>query len=243
MAIIAPVENGQIVGTQSTTTNKNEMLGKAELGYDQFLQLLCAEMQYQDPLEPTSNTDYVAQMATFSQLEATLSQTESIEKQTESVTNSALAQQYSMANGLVGKDVILKLEDGEYVTGTVDYIVYEEDDIYVSIADELYSISTVDTVASSEYYDAVTLSKTFTDMVKTLPSVDELDITYQTMVEQLGEFYDGMSSYEQSFVDSDTVLLLRRYQQKMESIVKAAEELENGNTETETETESDTTVE
>lgn len=243
MAIIAPVENGQIVGTQSTTTNKNEMLGKAELGYDQFLQLLCAEMQYQDPLEPTSNTDYVAQMATFSQLEATLSQTESIEKQTESVTNSALAQQYSMANGLVGKDVILKLEDGEYVTGTVDYIVYEEDDIYVSIADELYSISTVDTVASSEYYDAVTLSKTFTDMVKTLPSVDELDITYQTMVEQLGELYDGMSSYEQSFVDSDTVLLLRRYQQKMESIVKAAEELENGNTETETETESDTTVE
>ncbi len=243
MAIIAPVENGQIVGTQSTTTNKNEMLGQAELGYDQFLQLLCAEMQYQDPLEPTSNTDYVAQMATFSQLEATLSQTESIEKQTESVTNSALAQQYSMANGLVGKDVILKLEDGEYVTGTVDYIVYEEDDIYVSVADELYSISTVDTVASSEYYDAVTLSKTFTDMVKTLPSVDELDITYQTMVEQLGELYDGMSSYEQSFVDADTVLLLRRYQAKMESIVKAAEEIENGNTETETETESDTTVE
>lgn len=245
MAIIAPVENGQIVGTQSTTTNKNEMLGQAELGYDQFLQLLCAEMQYQDPLEPTSNTDYVAQMATFSQLEAVLSQTESIEKQTESIVNSALAQEYSMANGLVGKDVILKLEDGEYVTGTVDYIVYEEDGIYLSVKDQLYSISTVDTVASSEYYDAVTLSQTFTDMVKTLPSVDELDITYQTMVEQLGELYDGMSSYEQSFIDSDTVLLLRRYQAKMESIVKAAEEMENGNTETgtETETESDATVE
>ncbi|WP_082223751.1 flagellar hook capping FlgD N-terminal domain-containing protein [Lachnobacterium bovis] len=26
-------------------------------------------MQYQDPLEPTSNTEYVAQLATFSQLE------------------------------------------------------------------------------------------------------------------------------------------------------------------------------
>ena len=243
MPIIAPVENGQIVGTQSTTTNKNEMLGQAELGYDQFLQLLCAEMQYQDPLEPTSNTDYVAQMATFSQLEAVLSQTESIEKQTDSITNSSLAQQYSMANGLVGKDVILKLENGEYVTGTVDYIVYEEDDIYLSVADELYSISTVDTVASSEYYDAVTLSQTFTDMIKTLPSVENLDITYQTMVNQLGEVYDGMSSYEQSFVESDTVLLLRRYQAKMEALVKAAEEMENGNADAEAGTENNTTVE
>ena len=243
MPIIAPVENGQIVGTQSTKPNKNEMLGQAELGYDQFLQLLCAEMQYQDPLEPTSNTDYVAQMATFSQLEAVLSQTESIEKQTESITNSSLAQQYSMANGLVGKDVILKLEDGEYVTGTVDYIVYEEDDIYLSVEDKLYSISTVDTVASSEYYDAVTLSQTFTDMIKTLPSVDNLDITFKTMVDQLGEVYDGMSSYEQSFVESDTVLLLRRYQAKMEALVKAAEEMENGNADVEAGTENDTTVE
>ena len=107
----------------------------------------------------------------------------------------------------------------------------------------MYSISTVDTVASSEYYDAVTLSQTFTDMIKTLPAVDNLDITFKTMVEQLGELYDGMSSYEQSFVDSDTVLLLRRYQAKMESIVKAAEEVENGNAEAETGTESDATVE
>lgn len=242
MAITALVENGML-NYEYTDNSKTTTSTGSTLGYDQFLQLLCAEMQYQDPLEPTSNTDYVAQMATFSQLEATLSQTESIEKQTESVLNSTISQQYSMANGLVGKDVILKLEDGEYVTGTVDYIVYEEDDIYVAVDDELYSISTVDTVASSEYYDAVTLSNTFTDMIKTLPSVEELDITYQTMVEQLGELYDGMTSYEQSFVDSDTVLLLRRYQTKMESIVKAVEEVENGNVDTETESETETTVE
>ena len=231
MPIIAPVENGQIVGTTNTTTNKNEILGKAELGYDQFLQLLCAEMQYQDPLEPTSNTDYVAQLATFSQLEATLSQTEKIEDQTANIQDSTLAQQYSMANGLVGKDVILKMEDGSYVTGTVDYIMYEENDIMLAVGDKLYSISTVDTVASSEYYDAVTLSNTFTDMVKTLPAVGELDITFKTMVEQLTELYDGMSSYEKEFVDADTVKLLRQYQAKMESIVKAVEDAENAGTE------------
>ena len=38
---------------------------------ENFLSLLVAEMQNQDPLEPTSNSDYMAQMATFSQVEAT----------------------------------------------------------------------------------------------------------------------------------------------------------------------------
>ena len=51
-------------------------------------------MQYQDPLEPTSNTEYVAQLATFSQMEATLGMQSTIES--------------SNANALVGKYVIIK---------------------------------------------------------------------------------------------------------------------------------------
>ena len=245
MAIIAPIENGQVVGTQSTTTNKNEMLGQSALGYDQFLQLLCAEMQYQDPLEPTSNTDYIAQLATFSQLEATLTQTESIQDQTESIKNSETSQQNAMANALVGKDVILAMEDGSYVTGKVDYIMYDNEngDILLAVNEQLYSISTLDTVADSAYYDAVTLSNTFAEMLKTLPALDQLDVSYETMVGQLGDMYDGMSSYEQSFVDSDSVVLLRRYQTKMESLLKAAEEIENAGSEESTEeTTEETTV-
>ena len=77
MAIIAPVENGKLNYDYTDNSKKGKINPTGStLGYDQFLQLLCAEMQYQDPLEPTSNTDYVAQMATFSQLEATLSMSE-----------------------------------------------------------------------------------------------------------------------------------------------------------------------
>lgn len=76
MAITANVTNGKLDKTNTTPTqNRKTSSAKASgsnLGYDDFLKLLSAEMQYQDPLEPTSNTDYVAQMATFSQLEATL---------------------------------------------------------------------------------------------------------------------------------------------------------------------------
>ena len=53
MALIQPVEDGKIPKDTSTTSKSDT---SNDLGYDQFLQLLCAEMQYQDPLEPTSNT-------------------------------------------------------------------------------------------------------------------------------------------------------------------------------------------
>ena len=70
MALIQQVKDGKFIdettGTGSTSTKSSEKDKKTnELGYDQFLQILCAEMQYQDPLEPTSNTEYVAQLATF----------------------------------------------------------------------------------------------------------------------------------------------------------------------------------
>ena len=39
------------------------------LGTDAFLQLLVTQLQNQDPTNPESNTEFVAQLATFSSLE------------------------------------------------------------------------------------------------------------------------------------------------------------------------------
>ena len=113
--ITAPVKDGKLEYDYTDKKSESKATG-SELGYDQFLQLLCAEMQYQDPLEPTSNTDYVAQLATFSQLEASLAQTETL--------------QSDMANNLVGKEVIMKVVDQygnkTYVEGTVDYFMDQD---------------------------------------------------------------------------------------------------------------------
>ena len=43
----------------------------AQLGKDDFLKLMVAQLQAQNPLEPTSDTQYVAELAQFSQLEQT----------------------------------------------------------------------------------------------------------------------------------------------------------------------------
>ena len=48
--------------TEGKTTSSN-------LGKDEFLNLLVTQLQYQDPLEPTDDKEFIAQMAQFSSLE------------------------------------------------------------------------------------------------------------------------------------------------------------------------------
>lgn len=70
MALVAPVENGKIVETASqTSVKKSTKSSKSGMDKEAFLQLLVAQMKYQDPLEPTSNTEYISQYAQFSQVE------------------------------------------------------------------------------------------------------------------------------------------------------------------------------
>ena len=216
--IIAPVQNGELQYEYTDNSKKNQVnaIGST-LGYDQFLQLLCAEMQYQDPLEPTSNTEYVAQMATFSQLEATLAMTQTQENQ--------------RASDLVGKQVILKVTSEttgatSYVDGRVDYVMYENGETMLSVNNQLYPLSTLDTVADMEYYEGVTLATTLKDMVAELPLMDNLNLSWQTAISQLRDIYDGMTSYQQQFVSDDTLKTLREYETRMEELQKAAEQSE-----------------
>ncbi len=69
MALVAPVENGKIVETASQTSVSKAAKSSSGMDKEAFLQLLVAQMKYQDPLEPTSNTEYIAQYAQFSQVE------------------------------------------------------------------------------------------------------------------------------------------------------------------------------
>lgn len=71
-----------------------------DLGKDAFLNLLVTQMSNQDPLEPTSDTEFISQMANFSTLEQMQNVSESIAEQT--------------ANQMIGSDITsAKVSDSE----------------------------------------------------------------------------------------------------------------------------------
>ncbi len=153
--LVQNIKNGQVVGTSTTNTsltNNNSSLGK-----DAFLQLLVTQMKYQDPLNPNTDTEFVAQLATFSQLEQmqNLSQTSS----------------NSQAYGLVGGTVSVKTQDSTggiaYKTGTVDFVTMKAGKAQLFIDGSYYSLDQVDTV-----YDGMFVLK------KGLPYIDgNTDVT------------------------------------------------------------------
>ncbi|MDE5748719.1 MAG: flagellar hook capping protein, partial [Acetatifactor sp.] len=70
MSLIAPIKDGKIQETSSESSlKKAKKSSESGMDKDAFLQLLVAQMKYQDPLEPTSNTEFVSQYAQFSQVE------------------------------------------------------------------------------------------------------------------------------------------------------------------------------
>lgn len=55
--------------TGASSTNLSSVVSTQTLGKQDFLKLLVAQLQHQDPLAPTDNTQFVAQLAQFSSLE------------------------------------------------------------------------------------------------------------------------------------------------------------------------------
>jgi flagellar basal-body rod modification protein FlgD len=71
--------------SQSSQNNNTVKNPNNDLGEDQFLSLLVAELKNQDPLQPLQNSEFIAQLATFSSLEK-LTSIESILKSKLGVT-------------------------------------------------------------------------------------------------------------------------------------------------------------
>lgn len=138
--LIAPVVNGVVNQTATETGNKSTR-GTNELGKDAFLQLLVCQMQHQDPLQPSTDTEYISQLATFSQLEQ--------------LQNLNASYENTQAFSLVGKSVVLKTSgEGEkltYASGTVDFINMSGKNVKLSVNGSLYDLSQLYSVIDEQY--------------------------------------------------------------------------------------------
>ena len=99
------------VNTQYNTAanNQTSQSKAATVDYQSFLKLLVAQMKNQDPTSPMESTDYVAQLATFSQVE----QSVQINNRLDQILQASVL---SQAGSIIGRTVTTA--DGE-ISGTV----------------------------------------------------------------------------------------------------------------------------
>ena len=98
--------------TTSKSSNSTTTTSSNSVDYNTFLQLLVAEMKYQDPTNPMDTAQYMSQFAQLSTVEQAM--------QTNSKLDALLSSQsLSQANGLIGKTVSFTDSTGATFTGKV----------------------------------------------------------------------------------------------------------------------------
>ena len=221
MSLVAPVKDGKIQDVSasgtSNSTEKEKKTGSSSLDKQAFLQLLVAQMKYQDPLEPTSNTEYISQLATFSSLEEMQNMRSSMDLQ--------------RASSLVGQEVYMKTTDSttgdtDFVHGIVDYVTYENGKAFLSIGGSLYPLDDLDSVYNQEYTEAYSMAYDFTVALNKLPSASKLTVSNFEDVEKLQKIYESMSDYQKGYLTNDNKTKIEELIAKMNEMKKTIEEAE-----------------
>lgn len=141
------------------TEKKFETRGSSELGKEAFLKLLVTQLSNQDPLNPQSDQEFIAQLAQFSSLEQ-------MQNMSATLTNTS-------AYSLVGKDVVVSSTDSvgktTEVRGTVDAVKMQNGNAQLLIDGKTYSID-----------DLVQVMDSYYAVKEYLPSVKEQEFEFDT---------------------------------------------------------------
>jgi flagellar basal-body rod modification protein FlgD len=98
--------------TSSKSTTESVTQGNQEMGKDDFMKLMVAQLKYQNPMEPAKDLDFIAQTAQFSSLEQ---MTNLNTKITELISSNK--QLY--ANTMIGRQITWSDEDDNVKSGIV----------------------------------------------------------------------------------------------------------------------------
>jgi flagellar basal-body rod modification protein FlgD len=120
------------VSSTTTPTQSGSTSSVGDMDYNAFLKLLIAQLKNQDPTKPMDSTAFVAQLATFSQVEQSMASNTKLDSL---LTSSAL----SLADAVIGHTVTSA--DGE-TTGKVT-------SVKITSEGPIATLSNGDTVALS----------------------------------------------------------------------------------------------
>jgi len=194
--------------TQTNAVNyaKNKAAGNDTVNQDVFLQLMVAQLQNQNPLDPMDNTEFLSQQAQFSQVTALQDMKESLTKYGDallSMNNSMLgASSFSQAMNVVGKEVTVVDPDdtSATITGVVDSVkITDEGNVYLSINGREISVDSIKAVSNT-----ATSSNGVSSVVQALESSDVKTTLKNTARDLLDDVLNNpkLRAVASDFIDS-----------------------------------------
>ncbi|MHB8262922.1 MAG: flagellar hook capping FlgD N-terminal domain-containing protein [Acidimicrobiales bacterium] len=111
MTFISGTSGATSSGQSSNSLNPIQQLASS----NSFLQLLVAQLKYQNPLNPVSGTQFISQTAQLSEVEM-------VQQMSTEMAAEQAAVQTSTATSLIGKTVTANLSSGKTLTGTVSSV-------------------------------------------------------------------------------------------------------------------------
>ena len=216
MSLVQQIQNGKAVGSTTAaadTNGKATTKSKMNETKEMFLQLLVTEMQYQDPMQPSDNSEYVKELAQFTQIESLNSMQEDIARLN--------------ANSLPGKYVTLTDSETEKeVEGLVEYVKADGSKNYVSIDGKLYNVADITTVSDSAYFEDTMMAQNVEQLINTLPDPERLALEDREKVQNVAQTLDGLSEKAYSYVSKDALNRLQSIITKLNTITEAAQQYE-----------------
>jgi flagellar basal-body rod modification protein FlgD len=103
--------------TTPTTTSSGSTTDAMSADKDMFLKLLVAQMKYQDPMNPTDSSQFLAQSAQFTSLEK-------MQQVADETTQMVQAQMAFGASSMIGKTVSYTGSDGTTQSGVVKGVTF-----------------------------------------------------------------------------------------------------------------------
>ena len=181
--------------TAPNTTAPTETKSKTSVDYESFLKLLVAEMKNQDPTKPMESTDFIAQLATFSQVEQTVQSNTKLDQILQSTAlsqaGSLIGREITSADGdtsgvvtevkIKSDGVVAVLEGGEEVTVGDGVVIRAAETDPMNEADALdivqFAIWTVLTAAGPAVAVAMIVGVAIA-LVQALTQIQEITLTF-----------------------------------------------------------------
>ena len=113
MAVSSTISQIQSAGATAQQAAAKTAAGSTTLGKDEFLKLLTAQLQQQDPTQPMDSTAFVAQLAQFSSLEQMNNVNDTLTKMLTSQSTSL----QTTAASMVGKTAVFNTDEVSLTQG------------------------------------------------------------------------------------------------------------------------------